>query len=134
MLPIILALMALAASFVKSTSPGWARLLEQPVKLRRGVVGTDGLRVLSVGRGVTAALGGAKAAGGCGVGYGSKNGAGDAKLTEGRPQPSTAWPYTPYGQAEEDDGLGLDDLGASAPRLASAVDDDDDDDRRSHGL
>jgi hypothetical protein len=42
--------------------------------------------------------------------------------------------YTPYGQAEEDDGLGLDDLGASAPRLASAVDDDDDDDRRSHGL
>ena len=94
--------MALAASFVKSTSPGWARLLEQPVKLRRGVVGTDGLRVLSVGRGVTAALGGAKAAGGCGGGYGSKNGAGDAKLTEGRPQPSTAWPYTPYGQAAED--------------------------------
>ena len=97
MLPIILALMALAASFVRSTSPGWAKLLEQPVKLLRGVVGTDGLRVLSVERGVPAALGGAKAAGGGGDGYGSKNGAGDAKLTDGRPQPSTAWPYTPYG-------------------------------------
>ena len=32
------------------------------------------------------------AAGGGGDGYGSKNGAGDAKLTDGRPQPSTAWP------------------------------------------